>query len=79
MFSNLFSCVMSKFINLNVESIDIKNLKIGSKIRLVDNDDEYIFYGYNLDKTQICYFPITTDNNISDNLRYTSIENIKVI
>ena len=52
------------------------NIIPGSRIKLNNNDNEYIFYGYNHDKSIICCF--TADSsNIAENSLYTIKENIE--
>jgi hypothetical protein len=58
--------------NCNLE-VDIV---IGSKIKLYSNDEIYIFYGYNYDRTIICCFPVNT-NSVIDNMKYVSISEIE--
>jgi hypothetical protein len=53
-----------------------ENIVIGSRIKLIDNDNEYIFYGYNHDKSIICCFPTNSSSIYEDNL-YSLTKNIE--
>jgi hypothetical protein len=64
--------------NLNVGNDERKNITIGSKIKLYNNDVIYLFYGYNFDKSIVCCFPIDS-NNVIENIKYVPITEIDKI
>jgi len=52
------------------------NILAGSRIKLINDNNEYIFYGYNHDKSIICCFP-TNSSSIYENNLYTLKKNIE--
>lgn len=54
------------------------NIRIGTKIKLLNNNINYMFYGYNHNKTIISCFPVNS-KSILDNLIYIDIQQIEVI
>jgi hypothetical protein len=52
------------------------NILAGSRIKLINDNNEYIFYGYNHDKSIICCFP-TNSSSIYENNLYTLTKNIE--
>lgn len=54
------------------------NILIGSKIKLLNSNIEYIFYGYNHNKTLISCFPASS-NNVFDNMIYVSTKQIEKV
>lgn len=54
------------------------NIIPGSRIKLINNDNQYIFYGYNHNKSIICCFAADS-SNIAENSLYTIKENIEIL
>ena len=63
---------------LNIESSNLLNIAIGSKIRLVDSNTKYIFYGYNHNQTLISCFPENSKNAV-DNMIYVPLQQLETI
>lgn len=61
--------------NLSVGDSWRTNIQIGSKIKLYNNNNIYIFYGYNYDKKIVCCFPMDA-NNILEFSKYVPITEI---
>lgn len=52
-------------------------LSAGTEIKFTNDDNIYIVYGYNCDKSIICCFPKNINSNsIYDSCKYFSINNI---
>lgn len=64
--------------NLSLSNNFKTNVPVGSKIKLVNSNTEYIFYGYNHNQTLISCFPINSSNAF-DNMIYVSIEQVETI
>lgn len=82
--NNTFFANLSLYSNseLNIESkmesSNLLNIEIGSKIKLVDSNTEYIFYGYNHNQTLIACFPENSTNAV-ENMIYIPLQQIETI
>ncbi len=68
--------LLDKMSNLTLSNNWKDNIVIGAKIKLLNNENEYVLYGYNHDKSIICCYP-PNSNSISEHNLYTLTKNIE--
>jgi len=69
---------LEKLLSDKMESNDSLNISIGSKIKLLNSNTEYIFYGYNHNQTLISCFPSNSCNAV-DNMIYVPTEQVQSV
>jgi hypothetical protein len=67
---------IDKMSNLTLSNNWKDNIVIGAKIKLINNNNEYILYGYNHDKSIICCYP-PNSTSVSENNLYALTKNIE--
>ena len=76
--NNLEKLSLSDKIESNIPLNILLNISIGSKIKLLNSNTEYIFYGYNHNQTLISCFPINSSNAV-DNMIYVLTEQVQSV